>query len=68
MHPYGFDAVNGKLMKNAHEQKVKARIARLRNAGKSYEKIAATLNADGIKAKMGGAWTSPQVHRAAKVA
>ena len=62
--PYGFDAVDGKLVRNAAEQKIKARIARLRKAGKSLQKVADALNADGITAKEGGAWTSIQVSRA----
>jgi len=38
----------------------------VRKAGKSYQKIADTLNAEGIPAKLGGAWASPQVSSAAK--
>jgi DNA invertase Pin-like site-specific DNA recombinase len=66
--PNGFDAVDGKLVKNPEEQQVKARISRLRNAGMSFQKVAGALNADGIPAKRGGAWTSIQVSRAASAA
>lgn len=66
--PYGYDALNGKLTKNTQEQKTKARIARLRKGGASYQKVADTLNADGIPAKRGGMWTAIQVSRASKAA
>lgn len=66
--PYGFDAVEGKLVKNPEEQKTKTRIAKLRKGGASYQKVADTLNAEGISAKRGGAWTAIQVSRASKAA
>jgi hypothetical protein len=60
--------VDGKLVKNSEEQKTKARISRLRKSGLSFQKVAGALNADGIPAKQGGAWTPMQVSRAAKAA
>ncbi len=66
--PFGYDAVDGKLVRNAAEQRVKARIVRLRKSGVSLQKIAATLNSDKIPAKRGGSWTSTQVDRVAKAA
>ena len=63
--PFGFDAVDGKLIPNQEEQKTKARISRLRKSGLSFQKVADALNADGIPAKRGGLWTSMQVNRAA---
>ena len=64
--PYGFDVVDGKLVKNQDEQTVKTRITRLHKSGMSYLKIADALNADGVSAKRGGMWSAIQVSRAAK--
>ena len=66
--PYGFDAVGGKLVQNPEEQATRGRISRLRKSGLSFQKVADALNADGIPAKRGGAWTPMQVSRAAKAA
>lgn len=56
--PYGFDlAEDGvKLLENAAEQAIIARIGELRRAGSSYRDIAGALNDSTIRAKAGGRW------------
>ena len=66
--PYGFDALDGKLVGNPGEQLTKDLIAQLRKSGLSFQKVADALNADGIPAKRGGVWTPMQVSRAEKAA
>lgn len=59
--PYGFRAEDGKLIPDATEQAVIARMQALREQGTSYNGIADSLNADGIPAKLGGIWRSQTV-------
>ena len=66
--PYGFDVVDGSLVDNPQEQATKARIMNLRDRGLSYQKVADTINADGVPTKKGCAWTAMQISRVAKVA
>ncbi len=64
--PYGFDNVDGKLVKNQTEQKTLAKMHRLRDIGKSFQKIVDTLNAGGIPAKHGGQWDRVRVFKIMK--
>ena len=53
---YGYDDVNGRLVKNEEEMKVISRIKGLRSRGYSWGKISNRLNEDGVKSKDGGEW------------
>src|SRR5215472_16708402 len=59
--PYGFNAEDGKLIPDAAEQAVIARMATLRADGVSYNRIADALNADAVPTKQGGIWRSQTV-------
>jgi len=54
--PYGFSAVEGLLVGDPVEQRVLARIRRLRARGYSYQRVADRLNSDGVPAKRGSQW------------
>ena len=53
---YGYDNVNGELIKNEKEFKVVKRIKNLRSRGWSWRKISNKLNDDGIESKEGKIW------------
>src|ERR1043166_6594105 len=59
--PYGKDVEDGKLVENASERRVIARMAALREQGLSYAKIAETLNVDGVPTKKSGKWGAQTV-------
>jgi DNA invertase Pin-like site-specific DNA recombinase len=59
--PFGFDAVEDRLVENQVEQRVLRRIRRLRASGKSYQRIAGALNRDHTPTKRGGPWHSMSV-------
>jgi DNA invertase Pin-like site-specific DNA recombinase len=59
--PYGFKAKDGMLTADATEQAVVAKMTALRADGISYNRIADTLNADGILTKHGSSWHSQTV-------
>jgi len=59
--PYGSDVQDGKLVPNAEEQAVIARMANWRKLGTSYNEIALTLNAEGVSTKRNGKWGSQTV-------
>jgi hypothetical protein len=64
--PYGFDLVDGKLVRRVHEQRVIDRIRALRGAqgaGMSFRQIAEVLNNEGVRAPSGGLWRSETVRR-----
>lgn len=63
--PYGFDlGADGRtLVRNEAEQRVIARAVALRAEGKSLRGIAAVLNAEGYRTKLGSEWKAPQVAR-----
>ena len=61
--PFGFDEVNGKLVKNEEEQAIISEIKSLKNKGLSLRKIAEALNGRGIATKNGKAWTAVQIQR-----
>jgi DNA invertase Pin-like site-specific DNA recombinase len=59
--PFGFERDGKSLVLHAAEQKVLARMRRLRAAGRSYRAIAASLNRSEIPAKKGGGWFASSV-------
>lgn len=63
--PFGFDEVNGKLIRNEEEQSIINEIKNLKNKGLSLRKIAGILNEKGIVTKNGKAWTATQIQRIA---
>jgi DNA invertase Pin-like site-specific DNA recombinase len=63
--PFGFDEVNGKLVKSEEEQATISEIKSLKNKGLSLRKIAEALNGRGIATKNGKTWTATQIQRIA---
>ncbi len=63
--PFGFNEVNGKLIRNEEEQAIISEIKNLKNKGLSLRKIAEVLNAKGITTKNGKTWTATQIQRIA---
>lgn len=63
--PFGFDEVNGKLVKSEEEQATISEIKSLKNKGLSLRKIAEALNGRGIATKNGKTWTAVQIQRIA---
>lgn len=61
--PYGYDAREGVLVENQQEMEVISRIKQLRASGLSFQRVADTLNADGILTKKGCAWKAMQITR-----
>ena len=59
--PFGFDAIEGRLVEVKREAKIVAEILRARDAGASFAEIAATLNSRGIEGKRGGRWYASTV-------
>jgi len=53
---YGYDNVEGVLVKNEDELKVIKRIKNLRSRGWSWRRISVKLNEDGVKSKEGRVW------------
>ena len=53
---YGWDNINGKLIKNESEFKIIKRIKNLRSRGYSWRKISNRLNNDNIQSKDGNLW------------
>jgi site-specific DNA recombinase len=53
---YGWDKLNGKLVKNESEFKIIRRVKRLRKKGLSWKNISCVLNKEGVKSKKGGIW------------
>jgi site-specific DNA recombinase len=53
---YGYDNVNGELVKNEEELRVVKRIKNLRSRGWSWRRISVKLNEDGIGSKEGKVW------------
>lgn len=54
--PFGFEAVDGRLVEDAGESAVVGEIMTMRAAGQSLGAIAEQLNALGIEGKRGGRW------------
>ena len=63
--PFGYEEVNGKLIRNEEEQSIISEIKSLKNKGLSLRKIAEELNARGIATKNGKTWTATQIQRIA---
>jgi DNA invertase Pin-like site-specific DNA recombinase len=59
--PYGQSVQDGKLIPDAAEQAVIARMQALRADGTSYNEIAQTLNAERVPTKRNGTWGSQTV-------
>ncbi len=59
--PYGYDAVDGKLVSNAKQQVILDRIAAMRGAGLGYHKVARILNDDGVLSPQGKLWSGQGV-------
>jgi site-specific DNA recombinase len=59
--PFGFDAIEGRLVEVKRESKVVAEILKQRNEGASLASIAESLNAKGIEGKRGGRWYASTV-------
>ena len=53
---YGYDNVNGELVKNDEEFRVIKRVKNLRSRGYSWRKISVRLNNDGVRSKEGKIW------------
>lgn len=54
--PFGWSREGDRLVRDQNEQRVLARIRRLRGSGFSYDRIARSLNASNVPAKRGGRW------------
>jgi site-specific DNA recombinase len=54
--PFGYDCNNGELSQNPEESLIAQKMLALRKRGRSYQKIAAHLNAKEIPSKNGGKW------------
>jgi len=63
--PFGFNVINGKLIRNEEEQSIISEIKKLKESGLSLRKIAEALNGRGIATKNGKAWTAVQIQRIA---
>jgi len=63
--PFGFNVINGKLIRNEEEQSIISEIKKLKESGLSLRKIAEALNRRGIATKNGKAWTATQIQRIA---
>jgi site-specific DNA recombinase len=59
---YGYDAMNGRLVKNSQELAAIEQMHSWRADGVSYSGIAARLELEGIKTKRGGQWDSKTVY------
>ena len=59
--PFGFDAIEGRLVEVKREAKIVAEILRMRESGASLAEIAETLNERGIEGKRGGRWYASTV-------
>jgi DNA invertase Pin-like site-specific DNA recombinase len=59
--PFGYDAVDGRLVRNVGEQATLDRIKRLRTAGLGYDAVARRLNEQHRPAKNGGQWFAMSV-------
>ena len=70
--PFGYDAIEGRLVTVKREAKIVGEILAMREAGASFASIADTLNARGIEGKRGGRWFAStvryMVNRQARVA
>lgn len=59
--PFGYEAVEGRLVEVAQEKAVVAEILRRQSSGASFGEIARDLNAHGVEGKRGGRWYASTV-------
>ncbi len=59
--PFGWSRDGDFLLPDDTEQRIISRMKRLRSRGKSYSRIALSLNRSGVPAKRGGSWSSMSV-------
>lgn len=59
--PFGYEAIEGRLVTVKREAKIVAEILAMREAGASFANIADTLNERGIEGKRGGRWFASTV-------
>lgn len=59
--PYGWDAVDGRLVENVNEQATIQRLIGMHNAGYPLQRIAAILNQEEIPTKKDGRWHAQTV-------
>jgi site-specific DNA recombinase len=64
---YGYDDVDGRLVKNLKETKIISRIKGLRSRGYSWGKISNRLNDEGVKSKYGGVWYMSSLYNMMKL-
>ena len=60
--PYGFEAINGELIRVAAEADVVAEIVAARKSGQTLQQIADGLNGQGIPTKTGKIWKPATIH------
>ena len=59
--PFGYEAIEGRLVTVKREAKIVGEILAMREAGASFAAIADTLNERGIEGKRGGRWFASTV-------
>lgn len=64
--PYGYNAVDGKLVRNEEEQAVMARIEELRTDGQSLQMVADTLTREGVRTRGGREFSRQGIAHIAK--
>ena len=64
---YGFDNVEGKIIKNDNEFKIIKRVKNLRSRGWSWRRISNKFNEEGIKSKGGGLWYDGSLYNMMRV-
>ena len=65
--PYGYDWVNGKIVKNPETFKIRQRIISLHENGTPYNRIARLLNDEGIPTKHQKKWQATSVVQICKI-
>jgi site-specific DNA recombinase len=60
--PYGFEAIDGRMVEVAQEAEVVAEIQASRTAGQTLQSIADDLNTRGIPTKTGKSWQPATIH------
>ena len=63
---YGWDKMDGKLIKNEYEFRIIKRIKNLKSRGWSWRNISNKLNEEGIKSKKGGIWYDGSLYNVMK--
>ena len=60
--PYGFEAIEGRLVQVQQEAKIVAEIQAARSSGNTLQFIADSLNTRGIPTKTGKQWAPATIH------